>query len=670
MDIKKIISEMTTEEKAILLTGATSMTTAEIERLGIESRRLADGTAGVRAEPEDNCVLFPAVSCVGSSWDKQAARKLGRAMGKECAHHGISMILGPGMNIKRNVLCGRNFEYYSEDPVITGELASEFILGLKEEGVCACPKHYAMNNQEKHRLDTSVEVDERTMREIYLRGFEIAVKKSHPDAMMCAYNKVNSVWCSENKHLLRDILKDEWGFDGLLISDWGAVHNICKAVEAGLDLQMPPNGNIVNEIKKGLADGTLSEKALDEAVERVLRFVALPIPKETEAYDRAALHDAAKEIAAAGIVLLKNENKVLPLTEKKYKKIYVVGEYAVSPLIQGQGSAEVYQAEDHMDIPLEELKKRLPDCEIEYIQAYKKREFSSVMLWPGIWDFRHKVAEADAVIIFAGAMESEDTENFDRRSLLMNPNYEMFIEGACKVNRNVIIVLQSGGAIALDYYCKNKSAAIVYAGLGGEAAGGALADVLCGIINPSGRLSETFPTETRTDLDYPGNGYCTEYNEKLAVGYRYYDRHPEKVQFPFGHGLSYTEFRYSDMSAEVKGDEISVEFSLENTGDFDGAEVFGLYASDPYCTLSVPEKELVYFDKIFLAKGEKKNVSFTLPLSVLSHYNVSLGKYIVEDGRFDLLIGASSQDIRLKKSIFVAGSAPYSMTGRSEPMIG
>lgn len=670
MDIKKIISEMTTEEKAILLTGATSMTTAEIERLGIESRRLADGTAGVRAEPEDNCVLFPAVSCVGSSWDKQAARKLGRAMGKECAHHGISMILGPGMNIKRNVLCGRNFEYYSEDPVITGELASEFMLGLKEEGVCACPKHYAMNNQEKHRLDTSVEVDERTMREIYLRGFEIAVKKSHPDAMMCAYNKVNSVWCSENKHLLRDILKDEWGFDGLLVSDWGAVHNICKAVEAGLDLQMPPNGNIVNEIKKGLADGTLSEKALDEAVERVLRFVALPIPKETEAYDRAALHDAAKEIAAAGIVLLKNENKVLPLTEKKYKKIYVVGEYAVSPLIQGQGSAEVYQAEDHMDIPLEELKKRLPDCEIEYIQAYKKREFSSVMLWPGIWDFRHKVAEADAVIMFAGAMESEDTENFDRRSLLMNPNYEMFIEGACKVNRNVIIVLQSGGAIALDYYCKNKSAAIVYAGLGGEAAGGALADVLCGIINPSGRLSETFPTETRTDLDYPGNGYCTEYNEKLAVGYRYYDRHPEKVQFPFGHGLSYTEFRYSDMSAEVKGDEISVEFSLENTGDFDGAEVFGLYASDPYCTLSVPEKELVYFDKIFLAKGEKKNVSFTLPLSVLSHYNVSLGKYIVEDGRFDLLIGASSQDIRLKKSIFVAGSAPYSMTGRSEPMIG
>lgn len=670
MDIKKIISEMTTEEKAILLTGATSMTTAEIERLGIESRRLADGTAGVRAELEDNCVLFPAVSCVGSSWDKQAARKLGRAMGKECAHHGISMILGPGMNIKRNVLCGRNFEYYSEDPVITGELASEFMLGLKEEGVCACPKHYAMNNQEKHRLDTSVEVDERTMREIYLRGFEIAVKKSHPDAMMCAYNKVNSVWCSENKHLLRDILKDEWGFDGLLVSDWGAVHNICKAVEAGLDLQMPPNGNIVNEIKKGLADGTLSEKALDEAVERVLRFVALPIPKETEAYDRAALHDAAKEIAAAGIVLLKNENKVLPLTEKKYKKIYVVGEYAVSPLIQGQGSAEVYQAEDHMDIPLEELKKRLPNCEIEYIQAYKKREFSSVMLWPGIWDFRHKVAEADAVIMFAGAMESEDTENFDRRSLLMNPNYEMFIEGACKVNRNVIIVLQSGGAIALDYYCKNKSAAIVYAGLGGEAAGGALADVLCGIINPSGRLSETFPTETRTDLDYPGNGYCTEYNEKLAVGYRYYDRHPEKVQFPFGHGLSYTEFRYSNMSAEVKGDKISVEFSLENTGDFDGAEVFGLYASDPYCTLSVPEKELVYFDKIFLAKGEKKNVSFTLPLSVLSHYNVSLGKYIVEDGRFDLLIGASSQDIRLKKSIFVAGSAPYSMTGRSEPMIG
>lgn len=670
MDIKKIISEMTTEEKAILLTGATSMTTAEIKRLGIESRRFADGTAGVRAEPEDNCVLFPSVSCVGSSWDRQAARKLGRAMGKDCAHHGISTILGPGMNIKRNVLCGRNFEYYSEDPVLTGELASEFILGLKEEGVCACPKHYAMNNQEKHRLDTSVEIDERTMREIYLRGFEIALKKSRPDALMCAYNKVNSVWCSENSHLLRDILKDEWGFNGLLVSDWGAVHNICKSVEAGLDLQMPPNADIVDEIKRGLDEGTLSEKALDEAVERVLRFVMLPVPKESEAYDREALHNTAKEVAAAGIVLLKNENKALPLTEKKYKKIYVVGEFAVSPLIQGQGSAEVYQTENHTDIPLEELKKRLPDCEVEYIQAYKKSEFSSVMLWPGIWDFRHKVAAADAVIMFAGAMESEDTENFDRRSLLMNPNYEMFIEGACKVNKNVIIVLQSGGAIALDDYCKNKSAAIVYAGLGGEAAGSALADVLCGIVNPSGRLSETFPTETRTDLDYPGNGYCTEYNEKLAVGYRYYDRHPDKVQFPFGHGLSYTEFRYDDMKAEVNGDEISVEFSLENTGDLDGAEIFELYASDPYCTLSVPEKELVYFDKIFLEKGEKKNVSFTLPVSSLSHYNVSLGKYIVEDGRFDLLIGASSQDIRLKKSIFVTGTAPYSMTGRSEPMIG
>lgn len=670
MDIKKIVSEMTTEEKAALLTGASSMTTAGIARLGIESRRFSDGTAGVRAEPEDNCVLFPAVSCVGSSWDRQSARKLGRAMGKECAHHGISVILGPGMNIKRNALCGRNFEYYSEDPVITGELASEFILGLRDEGVCACPKHFALNNQEKHRLDTSVEVDERTMREIYLRGFEIAVKKARPDTLMCAYNKVNSVWCSENKHLLRDILKDEWGFDGVLVSDWGAVHNICRAIEAGLDLQMPQNANIISEIKEGLANGTLSEKALDKAVERVLRFAAIPAPKETEAYNREALHEASKEVAAAGIVLLKNENKSLPLTEKKYKKIYVVGEYAVSPLVQGQGSAEVHQAENYTDIPLEELKKRLPDCEIEYIQAYKKGEFSPEMLWPGVWDFRRRVAGGDAVIMFAGAMESEDTENFDRRTLLLNPNYEMFIEGACKVNGNVIIVLQSGGAITLDDYCKNKSAAIVYAGLGGEAAGSALADVLCGIINPSGRLSETFPTEARTDLDYPGNGYCTEYSEKLAVGYRYYDRHPEKIQFPFGHGLSYTEFRYGDMSAEVRGDEISVEFSLENIGDFDGAEVFGLYASDPYCTLSVPEKELVYFDKIFLAKDEKKNISFTLPLSALSHYNTSLGKYIVEDGRFDLLVGASSRDIRLKKSIFVKGTAPYSMTGRSEPMIG
>lgn len=670
MDIKKIISELTTEEKAILLTGATSMTTAEIPRLGIETRKMADGTAGVRAEKEDNCVMFPSVSCVGSSWDKKASRRLGEAMGVECAHHGVSMLLGPGMNIKRNALCGRNFEYYSEDPVITGELAAEFILGLKEKGICACPKHYALNNQEKHRLDTSVEVDERTMREIYLRGFEIAVKKAQPDSIMCAYNKVNSVWCSEHSQLLRKILKDEWNFEGFVVSDWGAVHNICRAVMAGLDLQMPPNGNILGEIKKGLSDGTLTESALDSAVERVLRLAALPVPKETEAYNRAALHEVAREVAAAGTVLLKNENNVLPLTKEKYKKICVVGEYAVSPLVQGQGSAEVYQAESHIDSPLEELKKRLPDCEIEYIQAYKKGEFSPVMLWPGVWEFRRNVAKADAVVIFAGAMESEDTENFDRRSLLMNPNFEMFIEGACKVNRNVIIVLQSGGAITLDEYCKEKSAAIIYSGLGGEAEGSAIADVLCGIVNPSGRLAETFPKAMRTDLGYPGNGYCAEYNEKLAVGYRYYDRHPDEIQFPFGHGLSYTTFAYDALSAEVNESEIEVSFTIENTGDFDGAEVFGLYVSDPFCTLSVPEKELKYFDKIFIKKGEKADVRFVLPISSLAHYNVSLGKWVVEDGRFDLFVGASSQDIRLIKSISVKGAAPYSMTGRSEPMIG
>ena len=487
---------------------------------------------------------------------------------------------------------------------------------------------------------------------------------------MCAYNKVNSVWCSEHGQLLGKILKDEWGFEGAVVSDWGAVHNICRAVMAGLDLQMPPNGNILSEIKKGLSDGTLTESALDGAVERVLRLVLRPVPKAAEPYDRAALHDIAREVAAAGTVLLKNENNVLPLTKEKYKKICVVGEYAVSPLVQGQGSAEVYQAESHIDSPLEELKKRLPDCEIEYIQAYRKGEFSPVMLWPGVWEFRRNVAKADAVVIFAGAMESEDTENFDRRSLLMNPNFEMFIEGACKVNRNVIIVLQSGGAITLDEYCKEKSAAIIYSGLGGEAEGSAIADVLCGIVNPSGRLAETFPKAMRTDLGYPGNGYCAEYNEKLAVGYRYYDRHPDEIQFPFGHGLSYTTFAYDALSAEVNESEIEISFTIENTGDFDGAEVFGLYVSDPFCTLSVPEKELKYFDKIFIKKGEKADVRFVLPISSLAHYNVSLGKWVVEDGRFDLLVGASSQDIRLIKSISVKGAAPYSMTGRSEPMIG
>ena len=359
MDIKTILNELTLEEKAALLTGATSMTSGEVQRLQVKAKRFADGPHGVRTTPEDKCTLFPNLCCVGATWDTDLVYKLGQALGDECIEHGIDMLLAPGINIKRTPLCGRNFEYFSEDPVIAGELGAAYINGVQSRGVGTSLKHYALNNQEIGRNTVSVEIDLRVMREIYLKGFEIAVKKANPTSVMCSYNKVFSVWVSENKHLLTDILKKEWGYNGFVVSDWGAVQDICRCVCAGLDLQMPRNNNIVEQIKEGLAKGKVSMEAIDGAVMAMLRFLATDTPKPVAPFDRKAQHTLARNVAADGIVLLENRNNALPLTAKKYKKIAVMGEYAVAPLISGQGAAEVYSGEENIDNPLEELKKAL-----------------------------------------------------------------------------------------------------------------------------------------------------------------------------------------------------------------------------------------------------------------------------------------------------------------------
>ena len=364
--IEAIVQQMTFEEKASLLTGDANMLTHAVERLGIPALNLADGPHGTRLAPEKNCTHFPNLCNLGSCWSTENAKKMGRALADECIHHDIHMLLGPGINIKRHILCGRNFEYLSEDPVLAGELAAAYINGLQEGGVSASLKHFAVNSQEKYREALSAEIDERTLREIYLRGFEIAVKKSNPDTVMCAYNKINAVWCSENKHLLTEILKDEWSYDGVVVSDWGAVHDISRAVAAGLDLQMPRNGHIVEQLKDGLEKGKVTMEDIDNAVRRMLHLLYRRSPKPIE-YDRDRQHEIAREIAADGVVLLKNKDAILPLTEEKYKKIAVVGEYAVSPLIGGQGSAEVLQSPEYTDSPLAELQKRLPGVEIQYI---------------------------------------------------------------------------------------------------------------------------------------------------------------------------------------------------------------------------------------------------------------------------------------------------------------
>ena len=668
MKTEKIIEQMTYEEKANILSGVGTMNTFPIERFGIKSLKFADGPHGTRLKKEKNCTHFPSLCNLGSSWDVDMAHKMGQALADECINNNISMLLGPGINIKRHILCGRNFEYISEDPVLSGEIAAAYINGLQEKGISACIKHYAVNNQEKDRLETSVEIDERTLREIYLKGFEIAIKKSNPDSVMCSYNKVNAIWCSENEYLLKKILKEEWGFEGMVVSDWGAVQNISRAVKSGLDMQMPSNSKIVSQLEKGLEIGLISMNDIDNAVMRMLKFLDRK-PVANIEYNRNKQHEMARKIAADGIVLLKNDNEVLPITSEKYRKIAVVGEFAVSPLICGQGSAEVLQSGEYIDNPLAELQKLMPDVEFKYVEAYKKREFSDCMLWPKIGQFQTDIVDCELVLMFLGSMESEDTENFDRRTAKLNPNYEMFIDAALKTGKKVVVVLQNGGGLILDSWYKNVDS-ILEMWLAGESAGGAIADVLCGKINPSGKLSETFPKIMRNDLEYPGDGLKVEYKEKFDVGYRYYDKHPEKILYPFGHGISYTKFEYKNMKIDVNQNSILIKFDLKNVGKYDGAEVMQLYIADPISTVVKPIKELKKFKKIFLSAGEEKKIEFEIFVDDFSYFNIMLQKWTAENGVYDVYIGSSSQDIRLKGSFVYSQNNEYTIQAIGESMIG
>lgn len=666
---KQLLDEMTLDEKIHLLTGAYNMITASVERLGLKAVNMADGPHGVRMEQKENCTAFPNLCAAGATWDVDLIEKMGEAIARDCIQHNVDVILGPGVNIKRHILCGRNFEYFSEDPVLSGEMGAAYVRGVQSLGVGTSVKHFALNNQEIDRQTLSIDVDFRTMMEIYLKAFEIIVKKSAPASIMCAYNKIHSIWCSENKFLLTEILRDMWGYDGVVVSDWGAVHNSVKALSAGLDLQMPSNENIVEEIKSGIKNGDITEKEVNMAVERIIRFM-LNRPKQKPEYNRQAQHDVARKVAAASNVLLKNNNKTLPITKEKYKKISVVGEFGKYPLISGQGSAEVNPLPEYIDSPITEMQKILGDeVEINYVETYSKTAFSKEMLWPKGSDFCRAVENSDIIIMFVGAMESEDTEKFDKRTANLNPNYELFINVALGMDIPVVVVLQSGSAMILGNW-HNEVDSIVQMWLGGEAAGGGIADVLCGKVNPGGKLTETFPTKLRSDLPYPGNGYTLEYSEKLFVGYRYYDKHPEEIIYPFGHGLSYTDFEYSNLEINRYNDVFKVEFDLKNMGDVVGSEVVQLYTGDPVATVVRPEKELKAFKKVELNPGEVKKVALKIELKDLAYYNVLLKDWITEPGKYVIYIGSSSRDIRLEKTIIVEESAPYSLDKKGEDMIG
>ena len=663
--IEELLEKLTVREKARLLAGA-GMATRTVEGYDIPVLKFADGPHGVRCEREKNMTSFPNLCLLAATFSHESAYLMGRAIADDCVKENVDLILGPGVNIKRHILCGRNFEYFSEDPVIAGELAAEYIRGVEDGGVSACLKHYAANNQETYRTTASVEVDERVLREIYLRPFEIAVEKANPDTVMTSYNKINGVWTSENPHVLNDILKDEWGYEGLAVSDWGAVHDRVRSIRAGLDLQMPGNIAIEDDVERAVESGELSIEKLDAAVRRMLAFVYKNRRKDGQ-YDRKRQHETARKIASDGIVLLKNDNKALPVTAEKYKKVAVVGEYAVKPLIAGQGSAEVLCAPEYIDSPLEELRRALPEIAFDYIEMYRSDSYSHEMLWPKSAEFKSRIADADLVIFFAGSMVSEDTENFDRLTANINQNIEMFIGNAKQAGKPVAVVLSGGGALIFGDRLANADA-ILETFLGGEAMGGAAADVLTGRVNPSGKLPETFPRCMRRDLEYPGTELLIEYKERFDVGYRYYDKHPDEIRYPFGHGLSYTEFTYS--SLEIDKDRMSVSFDLSNTGSVGGAEAWQLYVRDPYSTVVKPIKELRRFGKVYLEPGKTERITVTLQDRDLACYNVSMKEWCVESGRYDILIGSSSRDIRLGGSIAYDKEMSYTLGNITEAMIG
>ncbi len=660
---------MTLEEKLTILTGGPeSLSSAGVARLGIPAKRMADGPNGLRDyTPGTNCTTLPSVCAVGATWSREAAEKAGHVIANDCIHHDRQMILGPGLNIKRNALNGRNFEYVSEDPILTGEIAGHYIKGIEEKGIGTSAKHFALNSQEINRTESSVEIDERTMREVYLRGFERAIKIGDPASIMCAYNKIHSIWCSENKALLTEILRDDWGYQGLVVSDWGAVHDSVKAVRAGLDLRMPGNPILIEEVKKGLAEGTITMEEVDLAAERVLKFLLRPIP-EDKGYDRDAQHEMATDVAREAICLLRNDRNLLPITSKKYKKICVTGEYAVKPYINGQGSAEVFTEPEYVDSPLECLRRALPDVQIDYFD-YLPAKHPDRMLWHYFREKMPNIESYDLVLVFTGVQPSEDSENLDRGDNKLAGFIEDVLRNVTIHNPNCALILTSGcstfKSVKADMF-----PAIIQMWPTGEGAGQAIADVLSGKVNPSGKLSETFPTKMRTDIDLVGDGLKQEYTEKWRVGYRYYDQHPEEIWFPFGHGLSYTQYDYSNSSIEKTETGWDLSFDLTNSGDMDGAEVVQMYVSDPVSTVTKPIKELRQFEKVFLKAGETKRVTFHITDEDLAYYNVMLHKWIVENGRYDIHLCASSRDIRLTESLVYEDPSCYTMRKMQEDMIG
>ena len=660
-DVKGIIREMTLEEKAGMCSGKDFWHLKGVERLGIPEVMVSDGPHGLRKQAAEadhlglnesiKAVCFPTACATACSFDRDLLEEMGERIGDECQAEDLSVILGPAVNIKRSPLCGRNFEYFSEDPYLASQMAAAHIKGVQSKNVGTSIKHFAANNQEHRRMSCSSEVDERTLREIYLAAFETAIKEAKPDTVMCSYNRINGEFASENHWLLTEVLRDEWRFDGYVMSDWGAVNDRVKGLKAGLELEMPASGGTTDkEIVEAVKNGELDEAVLDRAVERILNIVFKFADNRQEGkFDKEEDHKLAAKIEAESMVLLKNEG-VLPLPTQG-KKIAFIGKFAEAPRFQGGGSSHINSFK--ITGALEAVKEV---AQVTYAQGYDIKEdvIDQDMLNQAV----ETAKEADVAVIFAGLPDAFESEGYDRSHMRMPQCQNTLISEIAKVQENVVVVLHNGSPVEMPWADEVKG--ILEAYLGGQAVGQAEVDVLFGKVNPSGKLAETIPyklSDNPSYLNFPGDGQTVEYKEGVFVGYRYYDAKEMPVRYPFGYGLSYTTFEYSDLQLsadKIKDtDTLKVTLKVKNTGDRAGKEVVQLYVADKTGSASRPVKELKNFVKVELQPQEEKTVEMELDKRSFAWYNTQIHDWYAASGEYEILAAASSRDIRLKKTVYV-----------------
>ena len=666
MDVKKILSQMTLEEKASLMQGRDFWHTVPVERLGVPAIMVSDGPHGLRKQvpskdhPGDDTIkatCFPTAAGMACSFDPELMRELGHILGDTCQAEDVAVLLGPAANIKRSPLCGRNFEYFSEDPVLSGEIAAGYIRGVQEKGVGVSLKHYAANNQETRRMSVSEKIDERTLREIYLASFERAVKGSRPWTLMCSYNKINGAYSSENPWLLTEVLREQWGWDGVVMSDWGAVNDHVKGVAAGLELEMPRAGDDEDAmIVEAVKSGRLPEAVLDQAVERMLTLIDKAVTQrapETE-IDLGQQHHMARRLAREAMVLLKNDGDLLPI--RGNKKVAFIGQFAAKPRYQGGGSSHINAAEE-----LSSLEAVRSVCPVTYAQGYvtDRDETDDSLVAEAVRVAR----EADIAVVFLGLPDNFESEGYDRTHLSIPTCQLRLLDGLLEAQPNIAVVLMNGAPVELPF--ADRVPAILEAYLAGQAGGGAIVDLLFGAVSPCGKLAETFPmklSDTPCYLNFPGDGDQVTYAEGVYVGYRYYDKKEMPVRFPFGHGLTYTTFEYAHLrlSADTfSGSPITVSVDVTNTGKMAAKEIVQFYVRPDHKGKSRPIRELKAFGKIALQPGETGTVTVTLDSRAFAYWEEGLADWHVEPGQYVIEAAASSRDIRLCAPVTAEGKPYY-----------